>query len=292
MAERIYPAAPIVGRGGLTPTPFQFVFTGEDHLRLVVANAVPDVVVSVQGRFLDDGGSSPSAFTFQFKPPSTGAVSTSMIAMGRGVLLNVAIRALDQRTEPGECYARLDVVRGFSGGLTLLGVLVCGYIESSFWRAWPGSVLDPPSFGRGRVRLVTVANPAPGAAVVIPITDTQTRWRVIAVFCAFTASAVAGNRVVFCSLIQSSTEVYRSASSLVATANFSNAHAWGAGAPSPSVAAITSGLGGLPVDCTLSSRGASDASIQIMVGGMDPADQISLVRALVEEWRNPVTAEP
>src|SRR5258707_11010763 len=80
------PGAPAVRAAG------EWVFTGEDNLRLVVMNALAGVAVTLQGRVLDQAGKVGS-FLQTVTPTADRMPSTFDIGVGVGLLLNCSVIA-------------------------------------------------------------------------------------------------------------------------------------------------------------------------------------------------------
>lgn len=290
--ERAFVGSPVAlgGRGALV-TPFQFVFTGEDHLRLAAVNVVANNTLRFTGRFLEEGEETPVPWSYDFTPTSNGEVAATVAPMGTGALINLAVRSANAIVFAGECFVRVDVVRGLTVSSPTLGTLLSGYIGSSVFRGWPGSALEQPLEGPGRVRLRQGSAPAAGAEPTIGL-PVQTRWRIRSCNASLQTSAVAGSRFVFAELVQNSVRVFLSPSNIIQAAGQNLTHTFGAGADAPIVAGAISGVGSLPSLCDLETGAAADALVRFVTVGIDAGDQWTLISALVEEWRNPVTVEP
>lgn len=286
--ERISPAPIPAGRAGFFPAPFQFVLTGEDNLRVSIVNAVTDAQVALTGRFLRAGEEAALAFAHTFTPNATGVATAFDVGMGAGVILNLVARAVGVQVERGECYVRVDVIRGLTGATIVLGTLLAGYVGSWAGIAWPGSPLESPVDGRGRVKLVQAADPPPGNNATLTIPG-QARWRVIAANYLLATDATPATRNPYLQLVQGGTIVYQSESSLAQLASQQHRHNWAAGGVATTGPSALNGQGVLPVEGYVSNRGGLDALVQTVVAGLQLGDQVSDLVALVEEWRNPVT---
>lgn len=265
----------------------QFVTTGEDSLRLNVVNAQPGVRVALSGRYVLAGESGVRALQDSFAPTATGLESTKILALPECTLLNLVVRATNATVPTGRCFVRVEVIRG-SGATIVLGVLIAGYVGSWGGLAWPGTPLTDPSAGAGYVHLEQGGFPAAGFNPVCSLPE-QTRWRVLSAQASLTTTAVLGTRSLWLRLVQDSTLVWQSPSSLQQGPGVTRLHAWGAG---QSWLADPSGLmgnGGLPVGATLATEGALSAHLDIVAAGLDVGDTWTNLSALVEEWRNPVT---
>jgi hypothetical protein len=289
--ERAFPAPVLQGRGSLIASPFQFFMGGEDHLRVACVNSVFGNRLVITGRFLQEGRATPQDFSYDFVPTSDRIDSTQLLPMGTGALLNVVVRTAGSIIERGQCFVRVDVVRGLTGATIVLGTLLAGYIGSWGGRAWPGTVLESPTEGPGYVVLQLSTAPAAGGNPSIGLPE-QTRWRIIGATAVLTTSAAVATRNAILVAMQSSTNVFFSESSFAQGAGQTRQHTWGAGVTNPLLGAGVTGMGALPVPLMLSTRAALDAQIAISTNNIDAGDQWTTLKLLVEEWLNPVTLFP
>lgn len=193
--EEILVPSPIAAAGGrVIASPFQWLFSGEDSLRLVVANSASGVTVRMQGRFL-----SPSrgvqVFTVDLSPTSDRVATSKLFAPGDGYLLNLSVVAVAGAPVIGQTYAMVQIVRGFSGAIVVLGALLGGYVTTAQHLAYPGSPIQSSIEGGGYFRTIQGTTPAVGANVneTVPL---RARWEIVTFRVTLQTSAVAGNREV------------------------------------------------------------------------------------------------
>lgn len=274
------------GREGIA-LPFQFIFGGEDNLKLFVSNTVFGQVIRLTGRWIESGSDEVQVFSQDFAHSGTPTEQTFRFNVGRGVLLNVAVLPAFNICQRGQCFVRVDIERGENARL-VLGTLLQGYIDSSGGRAWPGSPLESAVEGPGMIRTVQSAAPAAGAASPV-LMAAATRWRVLSVECTLVCNPVVMTRNIFCRWVQNSILVGFTISSLRQVAASSGTHIFAAGVGAAEGSGSALGQGALPVPLILQTGGGADGIIQVEVFPMDPGDQLSQANVLVEEWRNPIT---
>jgi hypothetical protein len=116
-----------------------------------------------------------------------------MLPLGKGAVQNIAIFASAGAPLVGQTLVMLQLVRGLSGGLTLLGPLLGGYVTATQPLGFPGSIITdslsvtPPS------RLLIGTDPAPGVEIVETV-PTGARWDLLAFATLFTCGPGIGNR--------------------------------------------------------------------------------------------------
>lgn len=276
------------GREGIA-LPFQFIFSGEDGLRLFVSNVVPNLTVRVSARWLESGSQEVQALTYDYAVNATGEDNFFHIPLGRGVLLNVVVLPLTQIVARGQCYVRIDVERGQNAHV-LIGTLLAGYIDSSGGRAWPGSPLESSVEGPGYVHRVAGAVPAAGADAFVTM-PVLSRWKVRSAQGVLVASAAVVTRYALLFVTQDSDFACMSVSNRPTVAGEGIRHIFGAGGSVADTMNVSIGLGPLPADLTLQTKAAASSILTLALKNADPADQLTALHVLVEEWRNPVTVE-
>lgn len=189
-APVLSPAA-MQGPFGIVPAPFQFLVTGEDNLRLTVWNSRLIAEVQCSGRFLKHTGDV-IPFRFTLTPTTDRIATTRLFPLGHGALLNVTVGGRNSASM-GSTFARLDVVRGFTGAIVPLGVLVQAYVGAYRASSWPGAVLEDSARGEGEILAVVGTNPAAGAEISeeCPL---GARWRIVGLRARLATDATAANR--------------------------------------------------------------------------------------------------
>lgn len=195
MTETVYPgAAAAFGRGGNVPSPFSWLFTGEDNLRVMVANSKSGVIVTVQGRFLTRKGEI-QPFQFNVVPTADRMPSETNVPLGDGYLLNLSAVASAGAPLIGQTYIMIQIIRGFLGATTLLGCLLGGYVTESQHLGYPGSPIESSISGGGAPRVVSGTDPGAGLewSETVP---TGARWEIDTVRATLITAAFVTTRVV------------------------------------------------------------------------------------------------
>lgn len=187
--EQTFVAAPTIGgRGDIIATPFQFLFAGEDNLRIVLINSLAGVVVTMQGRFLPLKGKTPQPFVQTFTPTSDRLPTTFDFSFGAGYLLNVSFIVTSGAPLVGQTYVMLQIIRGMLGAKIVLGCLLGGYITSMQHVAYPGSPILSSTEGEPYVRKITGTQPAFGANISETV-PTGARWQLLTFLAGLTTDA-------------------------------------------------------------------------------------------------------
>ena len=91
-SETVFRPPPLLGgRGDVISAPFPWNFTGEDNLRIVLANSLVGVAARIQGRFLEKAALQPGAFDRDFTPTADRLPTTFDLSMGEGALLDCSV---------------------------------------------------------------------------------------------------------------------------------------------------------------------------------------------------------
>lgn len=281
--ERFLPAAAIPGAGARTiTTPFQFLVSGEDHLRVRVWASAATGALVVSGRAADRDGEI-RVWNDAIALGGSRLLQTRMIPLAPGYVLSVSAELPEGAVERGQCFVQVDLVRGLSGPLTTLGTLLQGYVASAGGLAYPGSPIVGPLEGPGFYRTLVGTIPAPGAQIAEPGT-TNALWALRSFRTTLTTNAVVGARYASLLLQQSSGEVLWLTPSIY---------------PQPASTAInynwlrnvgaTLDAGGFNIATPLPGehRMNAGAALRTVVVPMAAGDQWSQPTFVVEEWINP-----
>lgn len=166
--------------------------TGEDNLRLRSLNAATGVTLAVTGRFLRlDGQIQP--LQFSHTPNTDRTLATTLHKLGAGWLLDLRIIASGGTPIIGQCWALLELVRGFTGAITDMSTLVSGCVTATQPLTWPGTPARGTLDGRGAIRSIAGTNPAAGSEILETV-PTGARWRLLSFDASLLTDATAGNR--------------------------------------------------------------------------------------------------
>src|SRR5258708_7789748 len=122
--EQVFKADPLSLAGGkIISSPFQFAFTGEDHLRVRSFNSLAGVVLSVDARTLGTRGAI-QVTSHEHTPNSDRTAKTTTIPMAKGYVLNLVVRAKTGTPMIGQTYVIVELVRGLGSNAQILGQLL------------------------------------------------------------------------------------------------------------------------------------------------------------------------
>lgn len=252
-------------------------FTGSDHLRLRVLNGGAGVTVQLSGRFISWDGV-PVPFTDDLTPTTDRVASTRISQLGAGWLLNASVRVVAGAPRRGQTYVVVEIVRGFTGDVLPLGVVIQGYVSESSRLAWPGGLLADSIDGRGTLRSIAVADPAAGAewSETVP---TNARWVLYSVRATLTTDATVANRVPTVVIDDGANELARVASTAVQAASLVRPYSFGAFG-----VGIDQGASGVTVPAPFPLPLQGGWRVRSLTGAIVAGDDWSVPRLLVEEW--------
>lgn len=278
--ERVILATPsVAGRGDVIAAPFQWLFTGEDNLRVVLVNSLGGVVVTLQGRFLGLKDRHPQAFVHTFVPTADRQPTTFNFGFGDGFLLNCSMIVTSGTPLIGQTYCMLQIIRGLTGNRIVLGCLLAGYITGMQHLAYPGSPIESSIAGGGFPRNVVGTVPAPGTDIGESV-PTGARHRLTSVVANLTTSAAAGARRPYLSLGVLGNHIFESMAPADQGPSALTVYTWATGmALGPAPRADFAHMG-LPIDADLVAAGTFNTN----TFGLAADDQWSAPSYRVTEW--------
>lgn len=197
----LFPQPIPIAAGRAIAAPFQFLTTGEDHLRLTQISMSANAAIALTGRYIDLRGDI-RPIAYRVNTDGTRGPVTADFSLAPGALLNLAVKVgVGSSAEPryGEVFVILELIRGFSGATEVLGVLLQGYVTRRQGLGWPGSpVSNSVEFG-GLPREYTGTAPAAGA-VISEVVPNNSRWRILSAYAQLTTSAAAATRNPYCAI--------------------------------------------------------------------------------------------
>jgi hypothetical protein len=237
------------------------------------------VRLAIQGRRLNDRGEI-VAITATHTPNSDRTTVTSVIPLGKGALLNLAVVAESGTPLFGQTFVMLQLIRGLTGPVVVLGALLQGFVTSTQILAWPGSPLQHSFEGQGVARVITGTLPAAGAEISETV-PTGARWELVKFSTQFTCSAAAATRQIALRIADASGNAqFLSPSVTNLTANQVAPHAWAQGTALSALLENITALMGLPMRLVL----PAGASIQTRTTAMQAGDQFLAPIYTVLEW--------
>lgn len=278
LEEVLFPAAPLVAESGLAPSPYNFLFTGEDTIRTTSHNAATGVVIAIQGRMWS-AARGISTFGFTHTPNTDRSAKTELFQLGEGYLLNLSVFAQSGAPRMGQTFVRVQVIRGFSGATYVLGTLVQDYLTSNQDLAWPGSPIRKSNDGPGYPRLIDGTAPAAGAESV-EVVPTGASWEILTILHEFTTSAAAADRIVHITATDGATDFLTIRSGFAPqAAGFTLRHHFAVGAPEQIPGDTVGIIRALPSSLVL--RGGQ--SLETNTTGIQAGDQYGSPDTLVIE---------
>lgn len=277
--EVVFPGVPAQFAGGrILPSPSQFYLTGEDQLRIVSANSLTGVQLTIQARVANAAGEIVPQ-RWSHTPNTDRSTRTDDVGLGTGSLLNVTVFASAGAPRIGQTFVMVQLVRGSGAVAIVLGTLLAGYVTATQALGFPGSPIVNSLEGGGVVRTIQGSTPAPGAEFSETV-PTGARWQLLAMQASLATSATVGARRPIVVWSVNGAQVGTSAQVVDVAASQAGVFNWAQGMPL--AAAIYAGINvvGLPLDLQLLA-GDSFAS---QTANMKAGDQWTLTRYVVREW--------
>lgn len=264
--------------GRVIASPFQFLFDGNDHLRIEGWNTAPGAVLQVQGRFITNQGLT-DVFSHSLNLTADRVRAARDIPMGIGYLLNLVVTVIGATPKLGQTFTRLSVIRGLSGATIVLGVMVQGLVTSQQALAFPGSPIGTSLDGPGVDRVIQATVPAAGNPISEAV-PTGALWNVLAASCRFTSDATVGNRNPYADWWPSGLQVAISVHPQVVPASTTVSLFWAVGfnVNAVTIANLTT------VNLANPTLLASGAVFRIQALNIQAGDQFPFGRLQVREW--------
>jgi hypothetical protein len=228
-------------------SPFQFLVTGIDHLRVRAWCSTAGVVLAIDQRFgLLEGPVQASGDTLICG--SDRNARTKDITLAAGYVLNLVVRAESGSPRVGQCYVTIDVIRGTGPAAIVLGQMVGGYVTASQGLAWPGTPIRTSLEGPGYETTIATYS-AMGVGFIETAVPTNARWRPSSVYAQYNAFLGGPNRRFQVYLFDPSHNVLSLVEQPGSLAGGSNGvMTWARGYPVAGDLAAGYGIAPLPVD--------------------------------------------
>ena len=249
----------------------------DEHLRLSVLNAAAGVRLAIEARFMAMDGSV-QTIRAELAPTSDRVLSQTIAGLRDGWLIHGHVRPLSGGVRVGQCYARVEVVRGRTGDVQPVATLAQGYVTDSSWLAWPAADSRDSTEGRGCIRSITGTDPAAGAEISETV-PTNARWNLIALFALIVTDATVANRIPGLILDDGTNVFYQVGTNVSTAASTTGRYAWASGNGAFGETASNK-IGTLPVPMTL----LGGYRIRTSTGSIQAGDNWGAPQLLVEEW--------
>lgn len=171
-------------------SPFQFITSGEDNLRVVSVNSLAGVRLKIQGRWRNDRGQI-EAFSHDHVPNSDRTVAKNEYTLGIGAVLNVVVFANAGTPVVGQTFVIVQLIRGTGAAAVVLGTLLQGYVTSTQGLAWPGSPIQSSTDSEPYVRNLVGTDPAAGSEIIETVPN-GARWELVSFNAFMSKNAVNG----------------------------------------------------------------------------------------------------
>jgi hypothetical protein len=277
----IAPATRVGGRAGVV-SPFQFVTTGEDSLRVKYAAPATGTLALVLRTLADDNTIQVHAYTLTIA--SAYVLHTTYIPLTTGSIINMAVSQTSSSSSDGApAFVAVELVRGTDAAAQLLGVLMQGYCRTLTSLSYPGSLVVGSTDGPGWPRQLAFANPAAGAEFSAQVSP-NTLWRLRGFRIKLITSAVVGNRQVgfFASHPVFGTHFVAMSTELWPAGTAVNLH-WNVGAAKTDTAIAASHVTTLPANIVLNGVDGP-MTVGTTTVGRQAGDLLQSVSLLVDEW--------
>lgn len=266
------------------PAPFRFglaaggVFVSNDeNIRITALNSLAGVRLALEARLLSLEGTI-ETIRVELVPTSDRVASSAIAGMREGWLLMGHVRPLAGAPRRGQCYARVEIVRGRTGDVQPIATLGGGYVTETSSLVWPGAPCEDSAAGRGVIRSITGTDPAAGVEPSDTV-PTNARWGLMAWRARLVADATVATRTPQFIIDDGTTIVWRWDAGTSATASTSrDYHAGVVGYASPvSISEVSMAL---PAGLVL----PGGYRIRTLTSGLQAGDNWGAPQLLVEEW--------
>jgi hypothetical protein len=278
-SERAFVAPLVSSAGGrVIASPFQFWTTGEDNLRVLSVNAAAGVVLTIQGRFIDNAGVI-RASKWDHTPLTTRTARTSDYTLGVGAVLNLTVFASSGSPLIGQTYVVVQLVRGTGTAAIVLGTLLAGYVTAKQALAFPGSPIVNSIADGGVFRRITGSTPAAGAEIAEAV-PTGARWMLISMVATLVTDATAINRTPNLFFNAGGLDYFGSGQSTPVAGSSSSPFWWSIGMALETKVGLIGSVAGILGE----NRMLAGFTFLTRTSNIQPGDQWSAPSYLVQEW--------
>ncbi len=272
--ERVYTPPAAARDPRVIVSPLSLGVTGEDNIRLSIASCFDsDVVATLHLRFLNEDGTIDS-WAQRYTVSASRALESATWRLGVGYILNVSALIEGSQPKVGQCWGKIDIVRGLTGGTISLGTIAGGYLTSGQPLTWPGSIFQPTTSVEGYMAKFNMGGVAPGSPALF-IVPSGVHWSLIGAQCSLLTNATALNRAPSIT-VQPSFIAYEYFHPSFQNASTLKAYYWAAG--------LTGNINtGLVPTAALPTRTELDAGERVLISStnLQPGDQFMTANVVV-----------
>ena len=257
--------------------PNAFYVTGEDNLRIASLNSVAGVQVTISGRMLTlDGKLQP--FSVPHVPNTDRTVRNQIHILGEGWIQNLSAVVTAGAPLYGQTWIRAEIVRGSTGAVEPLAVLLQGNVTAVQKLAFPGADIYATHERPGALRVITGADPAAGAEMAETV-PSGARWRLLQLHIVLATDATVSNRESRLILDDGTTQYFESGVTAVLAASTSAAITLWRGSFLPSLASTVRGMNAPDYIVMLAGHRLRTETSNLQAG-----DNYGAPLYVVEEW--------
>lgn len=254
-----------------------YISTSDLNLRLNAWNASAGVTLTLSGLVgCADGAVHP--FVYTHIPNTDRSRSQQLYPLEAGVVLCAQVLVTGGAPLGAQCYVRLELVQGLSGGTTALATILSGYVTANSPRTYPNDVVQRSVDGRGTFRSILGTVPAAGAEIVETV-PANTRWVLTAFAFQLVTSAAVANRTPILTIDDGANILWETADNAAVAASTTKKYRGGAG-----IALNTAQANDVDLPLPESLVLAAGARIRTVTGLLQAGDQYAAPVYNVEEW--------
>lgn len=277
--ERTILASPFPAAAGrVLVSPFQFLVTGEDNLRIEGWSSASGVTLVVVYRFADTKG---RIVANDVRLPLTGdRLGAELdVKLGEGYLVNLSVFTSGGAPGTGQVFTCVKLIRGFTGATMVLGLLAQGYVTNEQGLGWPGSPIESSLAGLGHVFTTTGTNPAANTEISETV-PTGARWELLHFAAVLTTNATVADRRPKIRFIQNGVQAFVSPAPATIPASTVRGLGWAQGLPLAVAFSTERLLAGLVTPSLLFAGN----QIQTTTTAMQATDDYDAPVYTVREW--------
>jgi hypothetical protein len=167
----------ILDRARVVVSPYPFGISDGDSLRITTVCSQPGVVLEIHTRrFYKQTGVTIDRLVHA--PNSDRTVKTDDYPLAAGFVTNVTVFAASGSPLIGQCYVKLQLLRGIGAGAFVMGTLLGNVVTQTHAAGWPGSPIVSPLEVEPYVRFIVGTKPGAGAEIT-EMCPTNARWQLL-----------------------------------------------------------------------------------------------------------------
>jgi hypothetical protein len=268
----------ILDRARVVVSPYPFGISDGDSLRITTVCSQPGVVLEIHTRrFYKQTGVTIDRLVHA--PNSDRTVKTDDYPLAAGFVTNVTVFAASGSPLIGQCYVKLQLLRGIGAGAFVMGTLLGNVVTQTHAAGWPGSPIVSPLEVEPYVRFIVGTKPGAGAEIT-EMCPTNARWELMQLTSVITASGAVANRSLDLQAPGGQFQPRLFLSNVVATAGQAWRVQWAPNIPNIVNAGFTRATGAFAERCLLTGGKA----FSTLTTGLDVGDQYEAPEYIVREW--------